>query len=589
MYQITSGLRRITTFFSRPFATLRMRTMTMRPRMPLGLRTLGNSLRYQSRALNRFKLPGQKKPSDVPHVEPAEVGAKPAPRRRRRRSRRTAVAQEYAQVHLVRHSGERQVVHVGAAVGFQSIDLLLDDRPEVVTLRFTQDNAGLESTVRVSLMGGIGSIQVDQQTLDRRSAPVAINTGTRLAIDGHTYTCELFKADEMPQEIGLDVHWQTSSGLFHDVNEDAIGLGQSDDSALFVVADGVQGGYAGELVSAFAVQYLLLAFKKNVPHHFSWAQVLTRAFEKINEEVRRFSARSPDYAGTTLTALIVRGQTAHVAHVGDSRLYLLRQGRFRQLTTDHVVISRRIAIRGDKGAESVDKYPRLSRAIGKDDQIKPDVFTFGLQTGDRLLLCTDGATDALSGDALAGLLGTMTGASLPQELILRANKTELPDNTSALVLDVGSEPSGDFWWQAKPEPRVYKSDRVFTARLDHVGSYETVYRGLDRTNRRLPIVLWVVLVVLLILAVAALVSANRPEGVLLQKYADRQSAIGGATVGETLETTVSPAVTEMPAPTATSPVAYPTAYPTASPPPGAPTGAPTGVLPVTSTIRPPNQ
>lgn len=597
MYQFNSALSRIVSFLTRPLATIRMRTVTMRPRMPQGLRSLTNTFRYQSQAFGRLtqRLTGQKPPSDVPHVEPAEVGAKPAPRRRRRR--RTVVVQEYAQVHLVHPSGERQVVHVGAAVGYQSIDLMVQGRPEVVTLRFTQDNAGLESMVRVGLVGGIDRIQVDDQFIDSRTLPVPIDLGSRLLVDGQTYTCELFKTGELPQEIGLDAHWQTSAGLFHEVNQDAIGLALRDDSAMFVVADGVQGGYAGERASRFAVEYLLLAFKKNVSHHFPWAQVMRHAYHKINGEVRRFSERSPDYAGTTLTALVVRGQTATVAHVGDSRLYLLRQGRLRQMTRDHVVVSQRVVVRAGEGAPAVDKYPRLSRAIGKEDTIQPDVITFGLQSGDRLLLCTDGATDALSDEALSSLLSTMSGAALPQELIVRANKVDSPDNVSALVLDVSSSPSGDFWWQAEPEPRVYKSNRVYSARLTHSNSYETSYGRLARTHRSLPT--YILVGVLAILALAIVFWVYRPSaaGLPLEKAHSGPPALVNETIDGTPATAV-PAVTQTPAPTATHTLVLPTAasiptgttQPTRGPfPTQGPTITPPGSGAATSTIRPPNQ
>lgn len=498
--------------------------------------------------------------------DPGEQGQ---PQKRRRLFRRRPVLKqvEYSQVHLTSATGTRQIVHIGAAVGYQAVELPVKGRQQPATLHFSRLYDNKEPGVNVRLISGPECIQLDGQPLERLGPPQRITTNTTLTIDRQAYTCELFAADDTPLEIGLNAVWMTNAGGIPKLNEDAIGLGQHEQGSIFVVADGVQGGYAGELVSEFAVKYLLLVFKKNVNLPFPWPEVLQRGYERINTEVRHFARRSPDHAGTTLTALIIQGWSATVAHVGDSRLYLLRQGRLRQLTQDHVV--RTQAVAADPNAPEAVKYPRLSQAIGKEDAIAPDFFSFTLQPGDRLMLCTDGITDAITNELLGPFLESTPLPLVPPELVQRGNALATPDNASVIALSIQSR-GGGADWQATSSDRVYAAQDVHTARLRHSTAYETVHRQTHAPRRdwRLPVALVVLLIVL--------AGYLRLNGWPIQSGA--ANLVQTATVAPVVISTDTPppSVTAIPTQRATA-----TAFPTARP-------SPTNTFAPTSTIRSPS-
>ncbi|MEO8393453.1 MAG: protein phosphatase 2C domain-containing protein, partial [Chloroflexota bacterium] len=191
--------------------------------------------------------------------------------------------------------------------------------------------------------------------------------------------------------IPLRAGWMTISGSVRDHNEDAIGIYERDEAALYVIADGVGGAEAGELVSAFAIRYVLTQFHNAPDDH--WSALFRDALDSINAEVRRFtedSARQTGRefrAGSTFTGVVIDGWKATVAHVGDSRLYRWRDGVAVVMTEDHS--------RAPNDDPTAAKHNVLMRGIGKDEYVRPDVFTLDLQPDDRLLLCSDGMSDKI--------------------------------------------------------------------------------------------------------------------------------------------------------------------------------------------------
>ena len=142
--------------------------------------------------------------------------------------------------------------------------------------------------------------------------------------------------------------------------------------------------------------------------------------------------------GATLVIALLRKRRCFVANVGDSRAYLLRKGRLRQLTRDHSVVSELI----EKGrlkpenAENHHAQGQITRYIGMERKARSHVRSFGLKKGDRILLCTDGLTDLLNDKAIAKLLKTNDEAEAAcKALVTAANKAGGHDNTTALVID----------------------------------------------------------------------------------------------------------------------------------------------------------
>ncbi len=146
--------------------------------------------------------------------------------------------------------------------------------------------------------------------------------------------------------------------------------------------------------------------------------------------------------GTTLTAALVEGDRVRLAHVGDSRAYLLRDGDLRLLTEDHTLVHRMVT-EGEISKEEAETHPQrsvLTRALGVDNVVDVDDDTVQVRPGDRLLLCTDGLTSMVSEQAIEEAL---RGVPDPQEaarrLVHLANEGGGTDNTTVVVLDFSDD------------------------------------------------------------------------------------------------------------------------------------------------------
>ncbi len=155
--------------------------------------------------------------------------------------------------------------------------------------------------------------------------------------------------------------------------------------------------------------------------------------------------------GTTLTAARVDGASALIAHVGDSRAYLLRDGELRQVTTDHTLVARMVQS-GEITEAEAEVHPHknvLTRALGTDEQVDVDEDTIVLLDGDRLLLCSDGLTGMVTEDQIQAIL---ENSEQPQQaadrLVKAANRAGGIDNISVVVLAAIGE--GD---EASSSPR----------------------------------------------------------------------------------------------------------------------------------------
>ncbi len=192
----------------------------------------------------------------------------------------------------------------------------------------------------------------------------------------------------------------TDIGRVRTHNEDSV-LAQP---PLFVVADGLGGHEAGEVASSIAVETL----RDHAPRRAD-ASALARAVRAANREVIRAAKEGVGRSGmgTTLTAAIVEGGTIAIAHVGDSRAYLLTSGSLRRLSDDHSMVADMIR-RGQLTEADARVHPNrsvITRALGTDSNMVADTYEIDANTGDRLLLCSDGLTGMLEDSRIAELLG----------------------------------------------------------------------------------------------------------------------------------------------------------------------------------------
>lgn len=228
----------------------------------------------------------------------------------------------------------------------------------------------------------------------------------------------------------------TDPGKVRTSNEDALLA----ETGLFAVADGMGGHNAGEVASALAITTLRAALRNGVTGHDHLRDLIQQANSVI------YTASLDDSTqrgmGTTLTvAAVVQGQEnlMLVANVGDSRTYLLRDGRLTRVTQDHSYVQELV----NEGVISEDDarvHPRrniVTRALGIDRNVTVDVSPLSVVTGDRLLLCSDGLVDEVDDDEIAAVLRSHGDPGVAAErLVASANSGGGRDNTSVVVVDV---------------------------------------------------------------------------------------------------------------------------------------------------------
>jgi protein phosphatase len=207
---------------------------------------------------------------------------------------------------------------------------------------------------------------------------------------------------------------------------------------LLVVADGMGGHPAGDVASQIAMNTLIETFPALPDGDLGLA--LKQAYRRANEAVFQAGEDEPAHAGmgTTLTSALLHGKYATIAHVGDSRAYLLRGEVLTQVTRDHTVVADEVA-QGLITAESARRDPRrnrLTHVIGTHPRLEsklPAIFELTLLPGDRLLLCSDGLYDVLEDGEMRGALIEQDPGDAARQLVQAAKERGTRDNATAVV------------------------------------------------------------------------------------------------------------------------------------------------------------
>jgi protein phosphatase len=239
--------------------------------------------------------------------------------------------------------------------------------------------------------------------------------------------------EETAHAMKIEVGSATDIGRVRERNEDSMLV----DPPLDVVADGMGGHRGGQVASQVALEAME---ELETGDGGSLAEHVRRANRAVwdrSVEDERLSGM-----GTTLTAARIDGGSALIAHVGDSRAYLLRDGSLRQLTTDHTLVARMVRS-GEITEAEAEVHPHknvLTRALGTDEQVEVDEDSIALVDGDRLLLCSDGLTGMVTEDQIQAILET---SEQPQQaadrLVKAANRAGGIDNITVVVLDAIGE------------------------------------------------------------------------------------------------------------------------------------------------------
>ncbi len=233
----------------------------------------------------------------------------------------------------------------------------------------------------------------------------------------------------------------TDRGLLRDINEDSYMIipGCSDTSCAFVIADGLGGHNSGEIASRMAVEYI----RDNLDAAGCFdgenaGEKLEALVKKVNTAVYERSLGGAEVSGmgTTLTMAVITGSTLTAAHVGDSRLYLIRNGVIRQLTDDHSYIGELVR-QGKLTREEAEKHPRkniITRAIGSCPELEVDIISHRIEADDIYVLCTDGLTNMVSESEIVEIVSGSEPETACARLIEAANRQGGEDNITVIVI-----------------------------------------------------------------------------------------------------------------------------------------------------------
>jgi protein phosphatase len=262
----------------------------------------------------------------------------------------------------------------------------------------------------------------------------------------------------------LEITSASDPGMVRSNNEDSVASDAS--KGLVVLADGMGGYNAGEVASGMATTVIATELQQTLEVQPAYSQdangkalaekILRDLIAKANTSIYQAAQSQPQYAGmgTTLVVVIFYDNRIAVAHVGDSRLYRLRAGEFIQVTKDHSLLQEQIdsgLITPEQAKQSANKN-LVTRALGIDPQVEPEIHEYDAVPGDIYLLCSDGLCDMVSDEDIAMTLREL-GANLKlcaAQLVQMANDNGGRDNVSVILARV---------------KRTYPAPRGFAAKL----------------------------------------------------------------------------------------------------------------------------
>jgi protein phosphatase len=254
-----------------------------------------------------------------------------------------------------------------------------------------------------------------------------------------------------PPRLQVSARGLTDVGRRRDHNEDAYLV--DEDLGLYVVADGMGGHAGGGTASRLAVdtiQSVVRIARQRDPTLFGSGapvdasgvpDVLRQAVEEACAVIFRAAQSDPELGGmgTTVTAVAVDGRSAFLAHVGDSRCYLVREGRIYQVSDDHSLVNEQLKA-GAISAEEA-KHSRfkniITRSVGFEESVQVDLMGLELQGGDALVVCCDGLSNLVDDPEILELVSTTPPDETPARLVALANDRGGDDNITVIVIRAG--------------------------------------------------------------------------------------------------------------------------------------------------------
>jgi protein phosphatase len=236
--------------------------------------------------------------------------------------------------------------------------------------------------------------------------------------------------------MNLEPAAATHIGLVRATNQDSFGMDR--DLGLYVVCDGMGGAAGGEVASQLASETFLAIARQELNSGTPTGDALQRAVAAANRAVIGRAQWDTCYRGMGSTLVAARIFYNHLTliNVGDSRAYLLRKGEMMQLTHDHSVVAERVraGLMTPAEAETSSMQSVITRAIGAEQDVHPDLYEVPLNAEETLLLASDGLTRNVEIDEIAGILASYRAREACEQLIQLANRRGGQDNITCIVI-----------------------------------------------------------------------------------------------------------------------------------------------------------
>ena len=249
----------------------------------------------------------------------------------------------------------------------------------------------------------------------------------------------------------LEVASATDPGMVRSHNEDSVAADAA--NGLVVLADGMGGYNAGEVASGMATTVIITemqqALGKVQPYQVDEktkqpvaARLVREQILKANTSIYQAAQSQPQYAGmgTTLVTCLFYDNKVLVAHLGDSRLYLCRGGKFSQVTRDHSLLQEQIdsGLITPEQAKHAQHKNLVTKALGIDPSVEPEIHEYPAQPGDIYLLCSDGLCDMVTDEDIGMAVTTLAGnlKLCAEQLVQMANDNGGRDNVSVILVRV---------------------------------------------------------------------------------------------------------------------------------------------------------
>ena len=242
----------------------------------------------------------------------------------------------------------------------------------------------------------------------------------------------------------LQIGFKTHKGQVRSHNEDACFI--IPEHNIYVVADGVGGNFGGEIASRTAVYEITQFVHANPPAEEATASQIkayfTECLSKVNDEIYKKADRRNGNSGmaTTVVVCCIRGGYAYIAHVGDSRAYICRNGALTQITEDHTYVNDLVKAGIISAEEAVSHEQRhmITRALGAEEAVSPDFKQVEIRENDIILLCTDGLFGEVEEPLITEILSSSryTMSEMAGVLVDEANKSGGADNITVICLRI---------------------------------------------------------------------------------------------------------------------------------------------------------